>query len=155
MVQVFKALEDILLPTFAFVAIILPIILIARYRHSERMELIRQGIHPVSPVPAVPGRKSLLWGLLFLFLGVGLIVLGLILHKYYDFFTAGIICLSIGVALLIYWKVTTPDRQRLTKIYEEKLLSESASAVNKTPESVRESPVTDETDTSPEETETT
>lgn len=152
---VFNALEDILIPIGFFVAIVLPIIFITRYRHNERMELIRQGIHPASPVPAVPGRKSLPWGLVLLFLGVGLIAYSLIFQRYSDFFKGGIICLSIGLALLIYWKVTAPERQRLTKIYEEKLQAESASVVQKIPESVRESLVTEETDTSPEETETT
>lgn len=153
-------MDRILVPLIVFTAIVLPIIFISRYRHSERMELIRQGINPASSipaVPAVPGRKSLLWGLVLLFLGVGLLVYSAMIpeHEDSDKLKAGIICLSIGLALLIYWKVTAPDRQRLTKIYEEKLQAESASVVNKTPEIVRESPVTDETDTSPEETETT
>ncbi len=154
MVQVFKALERILVPLIVFTAIVLPIILIARYRHNERMELIRQGIHPASLIPSVPGKKSLPWGLLLSFLGIGLLVYSIMIPEPSGL-PGGIICLSIGLPLLIYWKVTKPERERLTKIYEEKLLAESASVVKKTNESVQESPVTDETDTSPEETETT
>ena len=129
MVEVLNLLKGILIPIAVFTAIVLPIIFIARYRHNERMQLLRQGINPAITLPEIPGKKSLLGGLVLIFLGSALLIYSLVVHKQSDILKFSIVFLSIGAALLVYWKVTAPERQRLTKLYEEKLLTESASSM--------------------------
>ena len=78
MVEVLNSLKDILIPIAVFTAIALPIIFIARYRHNERMQLLRQGINPSITLPEIPGRKSLPWGLILIFLGFALLILSFV-----------------------------------------------------------------------------
>jgi len=108
-------MEDILVPLGLFAAIAVPVIFLARYRHHERTELIRQGINPL---PGVTGRGTLLWGLIFTFVGIALVISYFIAGEK-GLLIAGIIVTSPGIAMLVYYKVTAPERKRMMRIYEE------------------------------------
>ncbi len=101
------------------------IITIAVLRHRQKMELVRQGINPNTAVPSYPGNKPLLWGLILIGLGVAGIVTS-IYDSDHDFMRFGILSLGAGIALLVYWKVSEPDRKRAMRLYEEKFMTESA-----------------------------
>ncbi len=107
-----------ILSTFGIPAII--IIVLAKLRHDQRMELIRQGINPDSGMPAYPGKKGLFWGLLLSGLGIALIAASFA-NKDHDMVTPGIILLGAGIAIFAYWKLTAPDRERQRRLYEERL----------------------------------
>lgn len=105
-----------ILSTFGIPAII--IIVLAKLRHDQRMELIRQGINPDGGMPAYPGQKSLFWGLLFAGIGIAFIVGGFSFEDHLRM--PGIFFLSVGIAALVYWKLTAPDRERQRQLYEER-----------------------------------
>ena len=107
---------EILVPLAFFAAIAVPIIFLARYRHNERMELIRQGINP--QMPGVTGRGALAWGLLFTFVGIALFLSYFIAGEK-GLLIASIIVASPGIAMLVYYKVTAPERERMMRRYEE------------------------------------
>ncbi len=96
------------------------IMVLARFRHRQRMELIRKGIYPVTAMPVYPGNKSLFLGFLFTGIGLAHIVAMLVTGEYHDM-AGGIILLGAGIAFLAYWKLTAPDRERDRGIYEERI----------------------------------
>ena len=108
----------LLIPFGLFAAIAVPVIFLARYRHNERVELIRQGINPLNQMQGVAGRGSLALGLVFTFLGIALLISYFILGDE-DVLIGGIIVTSPGIALLLYYKITAPERERIRRQLEE------------------------------------
>ena len=106
-----------ILSTFGIPAII--IIVLAKLRHDQRMALIRQGINPDAAIPAYPGKKGLFWGLLLSGLGIAFITVSVV-SGHDNMMTPGIILLGAGIAILAYWKLTAPDRERQRKLYEQR-----------------------------------
>lgn len=96
------------------------IVTLAQLRHNEKMELIRQGIRPEEDVPRYPGRKSLLWGMLLAGLGFAAVISAL-WRPDTDLIRFGFLFIGAGVALLVYWKVTAPEREREIRLIEERL----------------------------------
>jgi len=108
-------LIPIVVPLGLFAAIAVPVILLARYRHNERMEMLRQGMNPP---PAVPGRGALFWGLVFTFVGTALAAVSFMPEE--DFWVGAAVSLSLGAAMLVYYKITAPERERMTRGHEER-----------------------------------
>jgi predicted outer membrane lipoprotein len=84
-------------------------------RHKERMAMIDKGVNPADFKSATPFRlwqgnvlSNLKWGLLFVFVGIGLLV-GLQLENYYRFDEGSVIFGSIlitgGLALIIFYLI--------------------------------------------------
>lgn len=125
---------------FVFGAPAVVIIVLAKLWHERRMEMIRQGINPsmrtaINNAPAYPGEKSLLWGLIMAFLGVAAIISTSInSHSDPDFMNLGLLSLGAGLALLVYWKLTAPERERARRLFEDKLKAETASSPQTTPQ---------------------
>lgn len=82
-------------------------------RHKERMAMIDKGVNPADFKSAAPFRlwqgsvlSNLKWGLLFIFVGIGLLV-GLQLENYFRFDEGSVIfgCILItgGLALIIFY----------------------------------------------------
>lgn len=110
-------LQEILVPIFAMVFIFgFPAIIIfwAIYtKHRERMRLIEKGISPEEAKKYfIDSEKkprnpygSLKWGLILLFLGIGIFA-GNVIEEIYDFnegVVFGIVLLSAGIGFLIYY----------------------------------------------------
>jgi len=86
-------------------------------RHKERMAMIDKGVNPADFKSTTPFRlwqgnvlSNLKWGLLFVFVGIGLLV-GLQLENYYRFDEGSVIFGSIlitgGLALIIFYFIAT------------------------------------------------
>lgn len=119
---------EILVPLgmLLFAAVI--VYIVVSTRHKERMELIHRGINPNRPETPSTGTKSLLWGMIFAALGlagvISFIILGRIEEPAMLFFAmAGLVT---GAALLLYHKLTAPQRERAMKLYEKHLEAMSA-----------------------------
>ena len=97
----------------------LVIIVLARFRHNQNMELIRQGINPDNTMPAYPGNKSLFFGFLFAGIGIAHIIAKLITGGSHDL-AGGIVLLGAGIAFLAFWKLTAPDRDHQRRLYGER-----------------------------------
>ena len=97
----------------------LVIIVLARLRHQQRMELIRNGINPDTTMPVYPGNKSLFLGFFLTGLGLALIVAMLVTGEHHDL-AGGIILLGAGIAFLAFWKLTAQDREHQMRLYEER-----------------------------------
>lgn len=108
-----------ILVTFGVPAIV--IIVLANLRHQQRLEMIRHGINPDVPAPQslnYPGKKSLLWGLLLTAVGLAAFISSLNGGDH-DLNGIGLFLAGAGIALLIYWKLTEPDREHARRRYEE------------------------------------
>ena len=97
----------------------LVIIVLARFRHNQNMELIRHGINPDNTLPAYPGNKSLFFGFLFTGIGIALIIAKLIAGGFHDL-AGGIVLFGSGIAFLTYWKLTATDRDHQRRLYGER-----------------------------------
>ncbi|MCE5271841.1 hypothetical protein LLH00_11230 [bacterium] len=102
-------------------------------RHSERIELIKQGINPDSNTLKIslPGDKALGWGLVFLAVGLAGVVSIFLHYGDEDLFFAAIASTAIGVALLIYYRLTAAQRVRAREIQERLLESGNFGAYSK------------------------
>jgi len=105
-----------------FGAITVIVLGIAYFRYSERMQLINRGINPHGPkVPHVQlGSKALFTGLVVLAVGLAVIVSSILLWDYNGgivFFAA--LCLFTGGASLLYWKLTSGEREYARKVVEQ------------------------------------
>ena len=101
-------------PLGFFAAVTLIVVYIARYRNRERMEIIKTGM---TPYPAVPGKASLLWGLLLTFVGCAFTIAVLIIGLDKEAHMAGALSVSTGIALLLYYKITIPDREKAEELH--------------------------------------
>ncbi|MHB9030178.1 MAG: DUF6249 domain-containing protein [Candidatus Latescibacterota bacterium] len=96
------------------------IIVIARLRYAQKMELIRRGIVTQDTLPRFPGNKSLFWGIILIGLGIALIA-STIVNPSHEYLRFGFMMVGIGASLLVYWKVTGPERKRLIQLYEDRV----------------------------------
>jgi hypothetical protein len=96
------------------------IIVIARLRYAQKMELIRRGLDSRNTLPRLPGNKSLFWGILCVGFGLAAIV-STIINPSHECLRFGFLTVGIGVSLLVYWKATGPERKRLIQLYEERM----------------------------------
>jgi len=117
--------EDILIPIALFAMVVLIVYFVVRSHHAERMELIKHGINPAKYKIHVPGKGVLVWGILFLALGIGGIVALMLVHypaageeKFSTVFlsVAGILA---GIGFIIYWIISAPERERALKMREQ------------------------------------
>lgn len=121
------------------------IFFLARYRHEQKMEMIRRGINPSTHTISYQGAISLLFGLLLTFLGIAAIISIIILfvrinqmpgyHAFNPIFLLfGLLILASGLALLVYWKLTAPERERMRRLFEERFTAEKASSPKTIPQ---------------------
>ena len=97
----------------ALAGIFLTVILIARYRHKERMGLIEKGINPLIIAPSNRSGRTLFWGLILS--GAGLAgIINVMLQPPSDvkipffIFTMAFFC---GIAILIYRRLNASQRK--------------------------------------------
>jgi hypothetical protein len=107
--------EGIVIPIFLFGGIAAVLWKYFEGRHRERMAMIEKGVNPAEFKSASPFRlwqgsvlSNLKWGLLFIFVGIGLLV-GLQLENYFRFDEGTVIfgCILItgGFALIIFYLI--------------------------------------------------
>jgi hypothetical protein len=107
-------LAGVLVPLGFFAMVTLIVVFIVRYRNQERMEIIKNGM---VPFPAIPGKGPLMWGLLLTFVGVAFSVAVMTLGIEKEALMAGAIACSMGIALLLYYKLTIPDREKAAELH--------------------------------------
>jgi|GEM_PF-2309738 len=119
------SLFDIIMPIIVFPSIVLIVyFLVSRY-HATRVEMIRQGINPLKYGIRVPGQGMVVWGIIFLSLGIGGIV-GIIVKGAPNFLSIVFSVASVlgGIGFISYWKVSAADRERALRM-KERMLSDS------------------------------
>jgi hypothetical protein len=121
-------MEAVLVPLGFFALAIAIVYVVITTRHKERMELIHRGINPNRPEAPSTGTKSLLWGMIFVALGLAGVICFIILGRIEEpamlyFAVAGLVT---GGAMLLYHKMTAPQRERAMKLYEKHLEAMSA-----------------------------
>lgn len=118
-------MEDVLIPLGVFAAIVLIVYFVVSHRHSEKMELISQGIRPFAiPAPSsLIGSKSLCWALILLALGVSGVIIFIINGNMEDIEALCFIVtvFLLGGALLLYHKLTSRQREWGMRLYEKKV----------------------------------
>ena len=94
-------------------------------RHRERVELIKQGVNPDSNTLnlSFPGSGALKWGLIFLAVGLAGIIYAIVLGEIGDeeLFFFAIAAVMIGIALLVYYRMSAEQRIRAREIQERLL----------------------------------
>jgi hypothetical protein len=110
----------ILIILIAFGAPAAVVIVLARLRYAQKMELIRRGVVDGDTHPRLPGGKALFWGILLIGLGAALIA-SAIVNPSHESLRFGFMAVGIGISLLAYWKVTAPERSRLIQLYKERM----------------------------------
>ena len=105
------------------------IVLYHFYRsHKERMESIRTGRIPfIVDIPRVGG-KPLMFGMLFVAIGAAFFLTAMLHWFESDLFAIGLFWVFGGIALLVYWKVTSADRERSVRWFEEHRIAKKDSA---------------------------
>ena len=122
---------DDLIGLFAVILIFgtLPVIVIfiARSRHKERMKLIDRGEYSAFSrldvqSPPHPGRYALFSGLVIIGLGVAGIIFFIVMgiDDGEDFFMA-LASLVVGGAMMLYYRMLAPLREKATKAYDTQL----------------------------------
>jgi len=96
------------------------IIVLYVLNHREKMGLIKSGFPSGVAYPGYPGRGSLLWGMIFTVVSAVSVILALIQNEYHCA-NLSAHTLALGVALLAYWKITAPHRQRDMEFYERRI----------------------------------
>lgn len=96
-------------------------------RYKERVELIRQGINPDSNTLTLsfPGAKALMWGLIFLAVGLAGIIHTLVMGRIGDreLFFLAIASVMVGLAMLLYYRLIADQRERAREIQEQLIAS--------------------------------
>lgn len=122
-------MEGVLVSLGVIAAIVLIVYFVVSHRHSEKMELISQGILPFRiPAPTfLIGSKSLCCGLIFLALGVSGVIIFIINGNMEDIEALCFIItvFLLGGALLLYHKLTSRQREWGMRLYEKKVNSVS------------------------------
>ncbi len=122
-------MEGVLVSLGVIAAIVLIVYFVVSHRHSEKMELISQGIRPFCiPAPSsLIGSKSLCCGLIFLALGVSGVIIFIINGNMEDIEALCFIItvFLLGGALLLYHKLTSRQREWGMRLYEKKVNSVS------------------------------
>ena len=94
------------------------IIVVARMRHQQKMELIRRGMNPNILEIVYPRKKALFWGILLTGLGIAGCV-GAVVMEAPPLGNTSLLVLAAGIAVLIYWKLTAREREREKMLYEK------------------------------------
>lgn len=96
--------------------------IIVRARHREKMELIKTGQYDKLSIAKAPnmGNSVLAWGMVFVALGLAGVTFFLITGFPHDddSLYMAIASLMGGAALIIYWKITAPIRQKAMELFE-------------------------------------
>ncbi|HUU28116.1 MAG TPA: DUF6249 domain-containing protein [archaeon] len=115
----------VLINFIVFGSIALIVYIIVSQRHKEKMELIEQGVNPVGvPAPgSLLGSKSLLWGLIFMALGVSAIIYFIIVGEIeeQEILFPVIAAFFCGGALIFYHRLTARQREWGMRLYEKKI----------------------------------
>lgn len=109
--KIFAVLGVFFLPALVVVIIVI-------LRHKQRMEMIRRGLDPDSNLPRYPGQGWLFKGVLLTGLGIALTLCWLFQMQDDGLRLIAFCCLGAGIALLVYWKLTAPDREQQKRYYE-------------------------------------
>lgn len=88
-------------------------------KHRERMGVLQHGFAPGLTYPGYPGRGALLWGMILTAVSIVGIVLALIQNDYH-WANLNALILSVGIALLVYWKITASYRKQDMEFYERR-----------------------------------
>jgi len=108
--------EPFLIPIVLFLSIAAVLIVWVTTRHRERVAMVEKGLTG-EEIKAMYAReikrdplRSLKWGMLFTFAGAA-IVIGTILNNYLhvdeDGIVVGLVAVSLGVALLLYYSIAS------------------------------------------------
>ncbi len=109
--------EDIIIPIVIFGGAALVLWTYFDGRHKERMAMIEKGVNPADFKSGTPFRlwqgsvlSNLKWGLLFVFIGIGLLV-GQQLEYYFGFHEGsaifGSMLITGGLALIIFYFIAS------------------------------------------------
>lgn len=111
----------------------------ARFEYLQNVELIRRGINPnENRIPryllrhlvlSIPGQYSLVFGIIFLALGLGFLIAFIVTGLWQNGHYMGGLAFSLASALggtgfIAHWKLTARQRERALKIQEEMVLSQ-------------------------------
>ena len=114
-----------LIPISSFAMVVLVIWIIVSRSHNERMELIKQGINPVSTKVSTPGTGSLLWGLLLTAAGLGMVITFITGHGDDETFGFGLVFMLGGIGLIVYYILTKPQREKAMHLQEQLIASQA------------------------------
>ena len=118
-------MEGILVPLGAFAMIVLVVYFVGSRSHTERMELIKQGINPAATKVSTPGTASLLWGLLIAAVGLGMVITFVAGQGDDEVFGFGLVFLLGGAALIVYHMLTKAQRERAMRLQEQLIASQA------------------------------
>ena len=118
-------MDDTLTAVAMFTMIVLIVYFVGSRRHKERMELIKQGINPASTKVPTQGTGSLLWGLLLVAAGLGMVITFIAGYGDDATFGFGLVFLLGGVALIVYYKLTKPQRERAMRLQEQLIAAQA------------------------------
>lgn len=113
-----------LVPLGLFAAVAAIVYFVSSYRAQERSELIGRGLSPCLPAPrSLLGSCSLLWGLLFLALGIAAFLYFILVSEVVEreILFLPIAALICGGALLVYHRLTAALREWGMRLYEKKI----------------------------------
>ena len=106
-----------ILATFGIPAAVIIVISVLRYR--QKMMLITRGCFQPMDFPGSFSQGPLLWGMVLSSMSAAGLIISAI-QKDADFATLDILLLTIGLALLAYWFITAPQRNRERELCERK-----------------------------------
>ncbi len=111
-------LTGILVSLGSFALVVLIVYFVTSYRYRERMEMLKMGLSPPPRVGSVLGTRSLWLGLV-----IGGIGSALLLHQFFGYdkerLLQGVVCLFIGAGMVVYYKMTAPQREQQRRLQEE------------------------------------
>ncbi|MCE5251423.1 hypothetical protein LLG96_14515 [bacterium] len=94
------------------------VISVTYVRFRLRMEMLRKGNNGFVGTPSKTGSISLLAGIFTVAVGCASIINSLFHYFGKEFLIIGLYCILCGIALLVYWKLTTEDREQKCRWYE-------------------------------------
>jgi len=109
---------EIIVPLGMFAMVVLIVYFVYSYTHKERMRMLEIGLAPSPTRGGLTGMSSLWLGLVTGAIGLALIVTQILGYDRHHL-VAGLICLFIGAALLIYYKLTESKRKQEIRLREE------------------------------------
>jgi hypothetical protein len=112
------------IPFLTLLVIMIITLYVISRRHRERMEMIRKGINPFdikAPNKKTGSNRILFLGLLGTFAGLALAMsAGLIQRRFDpDMMTAGLLFMSSGISFIIYWKLTSSQRENNSREFDK------------------------------------
>lgn len=127
------------IPFLTLLVIMIITLFVISRRHRERMEMIRKGINPFEISPQIKkngGNKILFLGLLGTFAGFALAIsAGLIQRRFDpDMMTAGLLFMASGISFIIYWKLTSSQRENNNREFDNYFNSKDKNSDSKNPD---------------------